>query len=183
MYLIYRMSLIKENNTENNFYLEGIIMNKKTSVIVLGIFIAASILLGLLLINKGDEPVAGMILSDKVLDNIDVYHNAEQLHGEGIYLVVSKAFNKFQEDYKARIPEGKDLYTTIYFIECPKGSEFIIKWLKDGKVIKDEIGILSTDTTGVISYMLDGSYVVKGIYSIELYDGDKRIFEKEFTVE
>jgi len=158
-------------------------MNKKTSAIVLGIFIAASIFLGLLLINKGDEPVAGMILSDKALDNKDAYHSAEQLHGEGIYLVVSKAFNKFQENYKTRIPEGNDLYATIYLIECPKGSEFIIKWLKDGKVIKDEIGILSTEATGVISYMLDGTYVVEGFYSIELYDGDKRIFEKEFSVE
>lgn len=158
-------------------------MNKKTSVIVLVIFIAASIFLGLLLINKGDEPVAGMILSDYVLDNKDVYHKAEQLHGEGIYLVVSKAFNIFREDYKAGIPEGKDIYAAIFFIECKKGSEFMIKWLKDGKVIKDEIEILSTDAMGVISYMLDGSYVVKGIYSIEIYDGDKRIFEKGFSVE
>jgi len=158
-------------------------MNKKTSVIALGILIAAAILLGLLLINKGDEPVAGMILSDKALDNLDVYHSAEQLHGDGIYLVVSKAFNKFREDYKAGIPEGKDLYITIYLIECPKGSEFTIKWLKDGKVIKDEIGILSTEATGVISYMLDESSVVKGIYGIEIYDGDKRIFDKEFSVE
>jgi hypothetical protein len=31
--------------------------------------------------------------------------------------------------------------------------------------------------------MLEEGYVVKGSYTIVLYDGDKAIFEKEFSVE
>jgi hypothetical protein len=158
-------------------------MSKKTSVLVLAIFITIAILLGLLLLNKGDEPVSGVILSDKSLSNLEIYHQAEKLHGQGIYLVVTKAFNKFREDYKAVIPEGKALYATLYFIECPKGSQFTLKWLKDSTAIKEEIGVLTTNTTGVISFMLEEGYVEKGSYTIVLYDGDKAIFEKEFSVE
>jgi len=159
------------------------IMNKKTAVSVLIIFVAAAILLGLLLVNKGDGPVMGMIIADKAMENVDAYNDAADTQGAGIYLVVSNAFNKFQEDYQAKIPENNDLYAAIHFVECPKGSEYSGKWIKDGNLIQKDNGTLLTGPEGVISYKLDGDSVVKGSYTFELYDGDKKMFEKTFSVE
>lgn len=158
-------------------------MNKKTALTVLAIIIVAALFLGFLLVNKGDGPVVGMIMANKAMENTDTYNNAAKTHGDGVYLVVSNAFNKFQEEYKANIPGSKNLYATIHFVECPKGSEYTGKWLKDGKVIQDGKEALPTEPEGVISYMLDGGSVVQGSYIFELYDGDRKIFEKAFSIE
>jgi hypothetical protein len=158
-------------------------MKKKTAVAVLVVFIVAAIFLGFLFANKGDGPVAGMILADRAMENTETYKNAAKTPGSGIYIVVSSAFNKFQEDYKAGIPESKDLYAAVRFVECPKGSEYTGKWLKDGAVIREEKGTLTTDAEGVLTYMLEAKNVVKGSLTFALYDGDKKIFEKTFSIE
>lgn len=158
-------------------------MKKKTSLIVLIIFIVLAILVGFVLVNKGDGPVAGMILADKVLDDIHKYNSAEEKQGKEIYLVVSKKYNKFEEDYKTSIPESENFYSTIHIVECPKGSEFTGKWLKHDEVIKEDVVTLTTDSEGVVSFMLDGDNVSRGGYSFELYEGDRKIFEKTFSVE
>lgn len=158
-------------------------MNKKTAISVLTIFVVAAIFLGLMLVNKGDGPVTGMIMADKALENMETYNDAAGTKGDGIYLIVSNAFNKFQEDYQAEIPESNDLYAAIHFVECPKGSEYTGKWMKDGNLIQEDNGTLLTGPEGVLSYKLDGDSVVKGSYTFELYDGDKKMFEKTFSVE
>lgn len=157
-------------------------MNKKTAITVLVFIIVVAIFLGFLFVNKGDGPVMGMILADVAMENTETYNNASDTHGDGIYLIVSNAFNKFQEDYKANIPGKNDLYATIHFVECPQGSEYTGKWIKDGNVIQEDKGTLTTGPEGVITYMLDGDSVVKGSYTFELYDGDKKIFEKTLSV-
>lgn len=158
-------------------------MNKKTSITVLTIFIVAAMFLGVLLTNKGDGPVVGMILANKAMESTDAYNNAEKAQVDGKYMVVSNAFNKFQEDYKVSIPANKDLYATVHLVECPKGSEYTGKWIKDGTVIHEEKGTLLTGPEGVISYMIEGNKVVKGSYAFTLFDGDKKIFEKTFSIE
>ncbi len=157
-------------------------MGKKTAIIVLAVVIAAAIFLGFILVNKGDGPVTGMILAEKAIENTQAYSNAAMEHGNGVYLVVSNAFNKFQEDYKADILEGQSLYGTIYFVECPQGSEYTGKWVKDGNVIAEEKGTLSTGPKGVISYMLNEDSVTKGSFTFELYDENSKIFEYTFLV-
>lgn len=158
-------------------------MKKKTAIIFLVIIIIIAIFLGFLLVNKGDGPVMGMVLADRAMENTEAYDDAAQTQGDGIYLVLSKAFNKYKEDYKTDIPEGNDLYAVIYFVECPQGSEYAGKWIKDDTVIKEDVGRLTTGPKGVISYMLEGDSVVSGSYIFELYDGDGKIFEKSFSVE
>lgn len=158
-------------------------MKKKTAITVLVIIIIGAIFLGFLFVNKGDGPVMGMVLADTAIESMEAYDDAAQVQGDGIYLIVSSAFNKYQEDYKTDIPEGNDLYATIHFVECPQGSEYTGKWIKDGTVIKEDIGTLPTGPEGVIAYMLDGDSVVNGSYTFELYDGDGKIFEMTFSVE
>ncbi|MEX1378308.1 MAG: hypothetical protein AB1Z23_12660 [Eubacteriales bacterium] len=158
-------------------------MKKKTTITVLAIFIVAAIFLGLLLVNKGDGPVMGMMLADKAMADTQSYNDSAQAQGDDVYLVLSNAFNKYQEDYKADIPKGDDLYAAVYFVECPQGSEYSCKWIKDDTTIKEETGVLKTGPQGVISYMLDGEKVEQGIYIFELYNGDSKIFERTFSVE
>ncbi|MBF4692489.1 hypothetical protein [Fusibacter ferrireducens] len=158
-------------------------MSKKATIIFLVITIIAALGLGFLLINKGDGPIAGMVLADREIDSIENYVDATKAQGKGIYSVVSNAFNKFEEDYHVDIPEGKDLYVIIHFVECPKGSKYTGKWIKDGEEILKSNGILSTGPEGVISYKLEGKSVTKGQYLFELYDGNSKLIEKAFSLE
>lgn len=157
-------------------------MNRQTSVAVGIVLVAVAIILGLLLLNKGDGPVAGMILSDRALVNTDQYNAAAKAPGDGIYLVASKEYNKFRNKYLSGIPEAKELFATFYFVECPVGTEFTVRWLKEDELIKEAKKTLVTNTKGVISYILEGAYLEKGSYSIELYDGNIKLIEKEFHV-
>ena len=158
-------------------------MSKKTAIIVLAIVIAAAIFLGFLFLNKSDGPVMGMLLADKPVKDIDAYTDVEKTPGDGIYQVVSPAFNKYNVDYESDIPQGEDLYATVHFVECLKGTEYTARWLKDGEVINEEKEALTTEPTGVISYMLEAESVSGGSYTIEIYDGDRKIFEYAFLVE
>ncbi|WKY43214.1 hypothetical protein Q5O14_11135 [Eubacteriaceae bacterium ES2] len=158
-------------------------MKKKTAITVLVIIIIGAMFLGFLLVNKGDGPIMGMVLGDTAIESTEAYDKTVQELGDGIYLVLSSAFNKYQEDFSMVIPEGDDLYANLHFVESPQGSEFTGKWIKDGNIIGEEVGTLSTGPEGIISYMIDGNEVVEGSYAFELYDGDERIFEITFSIE
>ncbi len=158
-------------------------MNRKTAVIVLAFMVVAAIGLGCLLVNKGDGPVMGYILADRKLENEDAYQKAAKNHEEGIYLVVSNAFDKFEVEYQSTISKSKDLYITIYFVECPKGSEYNGKWIKDGNVIQEESKIIETGPQGRLSFLLDGKEVGIGSYTFELYDQERKILEKTVSIE
>lgn len=157
-------------------------MNKKTTVTVLAIVIAAAVFLGFVLLNKGDGPVMGMMFTGGDIESLEDYESAAEARGEGVYMVVTKSINKFNEDYSQNIPEGDDLYAAIHFVECPEGSQYTGKWIKDGSVISEETGTLATGPRGVISYKLEGIHAAEGSYVFELYDGDKKIFEKTFSI-
>lgn len=158
-------------------------MNKKTAVIVLAVVIAAAVLIGFVFLSMGDGPVMGMVLSDREMKDTGAYSGAEKAHDGGIYLVVSNAFNQYQTDYEAVIPAGGDLYASVHFVECPQGSVFTGKWIKDDDVIAEEDGVLSTGPEGVISYKLDGALVTGGGYMFELYRTGSVIFHYSFSVE
>ena len=157
-------------------------MNKKTSITVLIAVIAAAVFLGFVLLNKGDGPVMGMMLSSGPVESIEEYEDAAEASGESVYMTVSKSIGKFQEDFGQSIPAGKDLYAAVYFVECPEGSQYTAKWIKDGSIAAEETGTLATGPKGVISYMLEGSLTAAGSYAFELYDGENIIFEKTFEV-
>lgn len=158
-------------------------MNKKTSIYVFIILVVAAIFMGLLMLNKSDGPVTGMILADRPLQSTSSYGDAQKTPDDSIFLVISNAFNKFQEDYKTAIPENESLYATVHFVECPQGSTFTAKWILNSSVIQQEEGTLLTGPEGVITYTLDGVNVKKGSYTFQLFDGEKQIFETAISVE
>jgi hypothetical protein len=157
-------------------------MGKKTALVVLAGVLVAAVLLGILLLNKGDGPVAGMILSGQAIATTQEYADVEKARGDGVYLVVSNAFNKFKEEYSAAIPTGSMLYATVHFVECPKGSAFTAKWSRDGAMVAEETATLTTEPQGVIAYELGAEAVTPGNYTFALYDGETEIFEYTFGI-
>lgn len=157
-------------------------MKKKTSISVMIVLIALAIFLGVLLVNKGDGPVMGMMLAEQVSADTDSYDNMAKTRNDGVYLVISVAYNKFRKDYETSVPKEKDLYALIHVVECPKGSEFTGKWIKDGKEIKTDTARLTTEREGVLSYLLDANEIEAGNYSFLLYNGDTKILEQAFSV-
>lgn len=158
-------------------------MGKKAAITALVGLIACAILLGALLLNKGDGPVTGMILSGAPVADAEAYADAAEQRGEGIFLVVSNAFNKYQTDYQSAIPAGSELYASVYFVECPAGSDFTAKILNDGTAVFEQEGTLETGPYGVICYPLDGETLPAGDYVFALYDGEEQIFSQPFTLE
>lgn len=156
-------------------------MNRKTAAAVLALFIVLAAALGFLLINKGDGPVMGMLLTNRPIESTDAYSGAAETHGDGVYLVVSSAFNQFREEFSSSVPEGSDLYAAVHYAECPKGSEYSVKWIRSGNVIKEETGTLATGPEGVLSCLLDGTCVIRGTYTFQLNIGGGNDFEQTFS--
>jgi hypothetical protein len=158
-------------------------MGKKATITTLVVLIACAVLVGALLLNKSDGPVTGMILSDMSIADAEAYSDAAEAQGDGIYLVVSNAFNKFQTDYQSAIPAGSELYANVYFVECPAGSAFTAKLMNDGVPVLEQEGILETGPYGVFSYSLGAEAASVGNYVFELYDGEELLLTQTFTVE
>ena len=157
-------------------------MSKKTSIIVVALLVAAAVFLGLVLVNKGDGPVAGMIMSDKTAESVKDFEAVKISEDSGVYLILEKAYDKFVEKLINNIPAGRDLYANIYLVECPKGSIFNVKWVSEGKTVKEETKELATDKKGVVTYVLDGSNVKSGNYTLEIHTENKKIFEHNFLI-
>jgi hypothetical protein len=125
----------------------------------------------------------GMIISDKaIVDNKD-YKDRESSPSQGGYLVAALEFNKLNDKFIDKIPEGRDLFFNIHVVECPKGSQFTAKWLLNGESIKEDTKALSTDKSGIISYPLEGTLAKKGHYSFEVYCEGRKVLEKGFQIE
>lgn len=157
-------------------------MGKKATITTLVVLIACAVLIGALLLNKSDGPVTGMILSDMPIADAEAYSDAAEAQDDGVYLVISNAFNKFQTDYQSAISAGSELYASVYFVECPAGSTFTAKLLRDGALVSEQKGVLETGPYGVVSYSLGAEATAAGAYVFELYDGDELLFTQTFTV-
>lgn len=157
-------------------------MDRKKTLIYLIILIFIAAVFGLILLNKGDGPVSGCILSNSSIETVELYKKAEDLKGDGIYGVMASERNKLVQKYNTEIPQDKELYENIYLVECRKGTKIKIKWVYDSNMIKEEEKALTEDQTGVISYQLEGSKVKSGTYCVEAYYEDKKILSQNFEV-
>lgn len=158
-------------------------MSKKSSIIAITLLIASALVMGLVLVNRGDGPVTGMIIADKAIANVQAFQSMKSSQDGSSYIILDKEFNKFSEKAKKVIPAGKDIYANVYFVECPKGSQFTAKWSSEDKLIKEEAKSLSTNQKGVIAYLLEGDKLKSGSYTLQLYSNATKIFEYEFSVE
>lgn len=157
-------------------------MNKRTSAAVLGILILFALVFGFILVNRGDGPVMGMIISDRAIANAGDYKLLESSK-EGVYLLLSSEFNCYKEKYITKIPSGKDAYFNVYFAESPKGSTYTAKWTLNGNSIKESSAVLPTDKKGVLPFLLEESLNIRGKYTFEIYNGKTKIFNTNFEIE
>jgi len=158
-------------------------MSKKAGVIALLVFVISAVLLGLLLLNKGDGPVTGMILSSQSFADSAAYKTAAEAPDETVYLVVSNAFNQFQVDHQSTIASGVLLVATVSFVECPTGTAFTGSWLKDGEPLFGSAGQTETEPYGVLSFSLESTMVTTGDYTFVLSDESGELFRQAFRVE
>ena len=158
-------------------------MSKKAGVIALTVFVVGAVLLGLLLLNKGDGPVTGMILSSQPIADSAAYKGTAEAPDETVYLVVSNAFNQFQVDHQSTIAGGVPLVATISFVECPAGTVFTGSWLKDGEPLAASTAQTETEPYGVLSFSLEGAMVTTGEYTFMLSDESGELFRQAFRVE
>ncbi len=158
-------------------------MSKKAGVIALIVFVVSAVLLGLLLLNKGDGPVTGMILSSQPIADSTAYKATAEAPDETVFLVVSNAFNQFQVDYTVPISSGVPLVATVSFVECPAGTAFTGSWLKDEKPLAASTAQTKTEPYGVLSFSLDGAMATTGDYTFVLSDESGELFRQAFRVE
>ena len=157
-------------------------MSRKAAILSVTALIVAAVFMGLILVNKGDGPIMGMILSDKMIATVQDFENQSSSMDSGIYLNLKTAFNKLNEESANDIPAGKDLFASFYMVECPKGIETTVKWTTEAGTLKEETKRLETDRRGIISYLLDRGNVRNGNYTLELYIEGIKKFEHGFTV-
>lgn len=160
---------------------EVIKMKKKQAIIALIILIVIAVFGGLILVNKGDGPVTGVMLSAKPAADENAFGKTEA--DKTNYLISVMEYNKFVEKYNTKIPENNDLYAHINLVECRKGIKVKVKWLLQNTAVKEEEKPLLTDQKGIISYELEGEKVKKGSYVIEIYYADKKILTENFIVD
>jgi len=158
-------------------------INAKAGVIVFIVFVVGAVLLGLLLLNKGDGPVAGMILSNKPIPDAKAYQAVAEQPQDGVYQVVSNAYNQFQVDYQTTAPAERELVATVYFVECPAGSAFTGRWEKDGATLAESTAQMRTEPYGVLSFSLDPAQITAGDYSFVLSDEAGELLRQPFQVE
>lgn len=158
-------------------------MSKKVSLIILCVFIAIAVVFGLILVNKGDGPVMGTIISSIPIDSEQGYKNLENEKSKEVFIIRAEEINKLVEKYKKSIPQGKDLYVNLNLVECIKGTKIKVKWICNKSTVKEEEKTLLTDQKGIIWYKINGSMVIKGDYDVEGYIDNNKIFTENFNIE
>lgn len=158
-------------------------MNKKTSIIALSLLIVLAVVIGYVLVNKGDESIAGLILSKQPISDVDQFDEVKSKPGDEVLRVYATKWNKLQEEWTADIKAGQDLYANVHVVESPKGLAYTAKWLSGGGVIQSETKNLTTDQEGILSFGLQGSKVVKGSLTLELHDDQGLAATFEFMIE
>ncbi|MCX7710341.1 MAG: hypothetical protein N2484_10905 [Clostridia bacterium] len=128
-----------------------------------------------------------VVLADGVMDKIEYFEDIEtkdSAHGVNIYSASwEDRGNEYKRKELLKIPEGKDLYANILFIESPKGMKYKVKWLEAGTVVKEDEKEMTTDQKGVLWFLIEGEKIKKGKHSLEIFYKDKKVSQLEFDVE
>lgn len=111
---------------------------------VIAIFIVVATLTGC---NGNDNTVQTYIVSNTSYDSQDELESATQTD---------------------TLTVDEPIYTSIHFVESPKGMEYTVKWYLDGTEIKTETKATVNDTQDVVAYELDGEQAVEGTLKIEI---------------
>jgi hypothetical protein len=78
---------------------------------------------------------------------------------------------------------NEKVYTSIHFIETPKGMEYTVKWYLDGTEIKAETKKTVNDMQDVVVYELDAKQALAGTLKLEVIYKDTVLLTKELKIQ
>jgi hypothetical protein len=78
---------------------------------------------------------------------------------------------------------NENVYTSIHFIETPKGMEYTVKWYLDGTEIKTESKKTVNDLQDVVVYELDAKQALAGTLKLEVIYKDAVLLTKELKIQ
>ena len=102
--------------------------------------------------------------------------------------IISNMSYASKEDMDSAIqPEvlsaNETVYTSVYFIESPKGMEYTVKWYHNDTEIMSETKATIHDKRDVLVYTLDKEGVEAGTLKVEIIYKDTVLFEKELEIQ
>jgi hypothetical protein len=130
--------------------------------IAIFIFIMVLVISAVSLTGCESSSVSRVVVGNSMISEIDILSKAEQ---------------------PKSIENGKNVYANIYFIESPSGTEYTVRWIRDGAVVKEETKKMVTDKKGILNYLLEPEYAQRGGYILEVYHKGKKIYEHKFTID
>lgn len=77
---------------------------------------------------------------------------------------------------------NKPIYTSIHFIESPKGMKYSVKWYIDGTEIKSETKATEKDVQDIVIYGLEAEKAVKGSLKIQVIYKDTILLTKKLSI-
>lgn len=78
---------------------------------------------------------------------------------------------------------NQKVYTSIHFIETPKGMKYTVKWYLDGTEIKAETKKTVNDMQDVVVYELDAKQALAGTLKLEVIYKDTVLLTKELKIQ
>ncbi|MCX7772711.1 MAG: hypothetical protein N2376_06320 [Clostridia bacterium] len=97
-------------------------MTKKQSAAALAVLVVLALLAGFVLVNRGDGPVMGCILADRVIQSEPAYDSAGTTPFRGTYLVLTKQFNHYKKGFSSEIKSLSALTINYRVVEIKKGT-------------------------------------------------------------
>lgn len=142
--------------TENK---EEIIFMKKVIILLIAILTMSILLVGC---GENDNTIQTCIISNSG------YYTQEELESAQ------------QEEI---LTENEPIYTSVHFVECPKGMEYTVKWYIDGSEIKSETKATEKDIQDIIVFELEETEAISGSLKVEVVYKETILVTKELTIQ
>ena len=162
---------------------------KKVLIVIAAVI--AGVALIFILMNKGDEPVSQVALTNSQLTDMKMMDSISSSKGMDLAGYQGTLFTTACDEYShytvtsiAPIQQGTGLWANVLFIESPEGMEYKSVWSLNAKIISEEaISLTSDGSMHLAGSFLDGSLVQQGKYTFAVYYKDKLLYNQTFEVE
>lgn len=81
------------------------------------------------------------------------------------------------------ITANEPIYTSIHFVESPKGMEYTVKWYIDGNEIKSETKATEKDIQDIVVFELEKTQATAGSLKVEVIYKETILVTKELAIQ
>lgn len=81
------------------------------------------------------------------------------------------------------ITANEPIYTSIHFVESPKGMEYTVKWYIDGNEIKSETKATEKDIQDIVVFELEKTQATAGSLKVEVIYKETILITKELAIQ